>query len=90
MEPGATPQGIIALAFAGALVAGVYDAAYDMLSSSLQAMTSAIQLQAEFASMVEYFDGPPAHVVVSFTVDEAGSLLATLNYDPSSSIRRKE
>ncbi len=70
MEPGATPQGFTALTFAGALVAGEYDAAYGMLSSSLQAMTSAMQLQAEFESMVDYFDGPPDHVVISFTMDE--------------------
>ena len=70
MALGATPQEIVGLAFARALVAGEYEAAHAMLSSSLQATTSATQLQAEFERMIDYFNSPPGPVEVSATMDE--------------------
>ena len=60
--PEGTPQGFVALAFARAVAAGDYDLAHSMLSAPLQAATSARQLEAEFALMIEYAECPPENL----------------------------
>lgn len=45
--------------FAEALTANRYEAAFEMLSSSLQAKLSAAELQSEFREMTEYGEGKP-------------------------------
>lgn len=53
LEPRDTPQGIVGIAFARALVAGEYEVAYNMLSATLQAALPLAQLREQYESMIE-------------------------------------
>jgi hypothetical protein len=49
-----------ALMFAQDLVAGKYDAAYQMLTADLRLQVSPQALKEQYESMIEYWDGDPA------------------------------
>jgi len=69
-EPGDTPQGIVSLAFARALVANDFEAAHEMLAASLKASLPASQLKSAYHSMIEYGDEPPDIVAVMTVLDD--------------------
>ncbi len=69
-EPGDTPQGIVALAFARALVANDFEAAHEKLAASLKAALPLSQLKSEYESMIEYGDDPPDIVAVTTVLDD--------------------
>lgn len=64
LEPKDTSQGIVGFAFANALVAGEYDIAYNMLSTSLRAELSSADLKESFESMIKYGRSAPNHIEV--------------------------
>lgn len=67
LEPKDTSQGIVGFVFANALVAGEYNVAYNMLSTSLRAELSLVQLKEKFESMIRYGPSAPNSVkVMSF------------------------
>lgn len=67
--PKIAPQSEPALRFAQALAAGNYEVAHEMLSSTLQARTSACELGVAYRKMIEYGGGPPNEVKVLETLD---------------------
>jgi len=69
-EPGDTPQGIVALAFARALVGNDFEAAHEMLAASLKAALPVSQLESDYHSMIEYGDEPPDIVAVVTVLDD--------------------
>lgn len=69
MEPKDTQQGMIGFAFANALVAGEYNNAYNMLSTSLQAELSPILLKERFESMISYGRSSPNSVEIMSVLD---------------------
>ena len=69
-EPEESKQGMVALAFARALVAGDYRGAHDMLASSLREQIPPPQLQAKYEAMIEYGDEPPDFVGVMGILDD--------------------
>jgi hypothetical protein len=54
----------MAQAFARALVAGEFEAAYALLSDSLKGQWTPVRLAQEFTAMMAYCDQPPDHVEV--------------------------
>ena len=70
LEPRNTPQGILGIAFARALIVGEYDLAHNMLSAPLQAALPPAQLKKEFESMIEYGGSPPDFVDVITILDD--------------------
>ncbi|MEM7712188.1 MAG: hypothetical protein AAF349_01110 [Cyanobacteria bacterium P01_A01_bin.68] len=70
LEPKDTSQGIVGNAFANALVAGEYDVAYNMLSTSLQAELSSPELKESFESMIRYGRSAPNYVEVMSVLND--------------------
>lgn len=56
--------------FAEALTANRYEAAFEMLSSALQAGSSAADLQSKFEEMTEYGEGKPRVDGFTHTMDD--------------------
>ena len=70
MDPGQTPHGRVAATFALALVAGDFDQAHGMLTSTAKRRWELATLRTTFLEMVEYFETPPNHVEVMETMTE--------------------
>lgn len=70
LEPRDTPQGIVGIAFARALVAGEYDVAHSMPSAPLQAALPPAQLKEKLESMIEYGGSPFDFVDVTTILDD--------------------
>ena len=64
MDAQQTPHGNAALEFAAALIAGQFERAHKMLSTSAIREWSASSLQEAYTKMVEYFGSPPSFVQV--------------------------
>src|SRR5215203_2565044 len=69
-EPEESEQGVVALAFAQALVAEDYRGAYGMLASSLRERFPPPFLKAKYERMIEYGEGLPNFVGVMGILDD--------------------
>ena len=70
MDAQKTPHGKAAHEFATALVAGQFERAHQMLSTSAMGEWSASSLQETYTKMVEYFGSPPSFVQVMEVMTE--------------------
>jgi hypothetical protein len=68
MEPQETPHGQVAFRFASQLVAGEFDSAHQMLSSTAKREWPAGLLESTYRKMVEYF--APTKVMVMNTMED--------------------
>ena len=70
MKPRETEHGLLALAFARALVNQDFSTAHSMLSQNLKKELSQNEIQTKFNSMIEYGEGLPDFIDIMNVLDD--------------------